>query len=337
MSNFRILTDSVSDLSEEWLKAHPNVTVIDTPIILANPDGGEQIVLRGQTADNFKDIERKYLKKGYKATTSTPNLYEVSPESELDIPSVEGVTKRALYCGKSVIYLAMDSELSSTYDFVSTLYDQLREQYTLAPDQQLICIDTGCMSTGLGLATMQVAAHLEEDFVLDLEQEALQICEQVTHIFSLNDFTQIKASGKMPTAKATFAQLLHINPFMGLMRTHADSTKGRELLSIYNRIRKEDELIQLMAEFIKQTIAQPNSTIIAAHGNCPKRGKKLAAAIRELLPEAEILSGDDWRIGPSVQVHVGVTTIAAYYLADHDINAEEAEIIIQEILRSRNK
>ena len=77
MRDFQILTDSVSDLPASWLKEHPYVTIIDTPITVTTND--RQLTLRNLTADNFDQIAY-FVEQGGRAITSQPSVFD--PEEE---------------------------------------------------------------------------------------------------------------------------------------------------------------------------------------------------------------------------------------------------------------
>ena len=125
MRDFQILTDSVSDLPASWLKEHPYVTIIDTPITVTTND--RQLTLRNLTADNFDQIAY-FVEQGGSAITSQPSVFD--PEEENPF-SVESVTKDYLRRGKDVIYVDVKTvgdkkQLFFTGKMLSELTDEER-------------------------------------------------------------------------------------------------------------------------------------------------------------------------------------------------------------------
>ena len=305
MENFQLLTDGLCDLPAGWLKQYPNITVIDTPIIVNK--GDENITLRNLKSSDFDQVA-DYVNKGYSAHTSCPDIY-MPDASAKDAPeNVEGVTRSLLEKGLDVIYVVMSSTLSSTYGYVSTLYKELAKEY---PERTILCVDSLSMSTGLGLLIMDIMAEYEKgsfETLTDIVKYVEDNRGGIAHIFSWSEFTFIRKSGRVSLLPAFLGGALHFQPFCS---NEFDDTKdgSRVLLPVKSTVRGEEKFAALLVAFAKETITDPEDTIIVA---CAKRqgfADLIAAKLKEAFPKANILVGRDWKLSTGIQVHGGPTSM----------------------------
>ena len=305
MENFQLLTDGLCDLPSSWLKQYPNITVIDTPIIVNK--GDDTVTLRNLTPADFGQVA-DYVDKGYSAHTSCPDIYMPDAVDKNAPENVEGVTRSLLDQGKDVLYVPMSSSLSSTYGYVSTLYAELAKEY---PNRKVLCVDSLCMSTGLGMLIMDIMEGLEKGAFSSLEDIVKFVEEQrggIAHIFSWCEFSFIRKSGRVSLLPAFLGGALHFQPFCS--NEYDDRKDGsRVLLPVKSTVRGEEKVAQLLADFAKATITDPEGTIIVAHGDRQGFADQIAAKLKETFPKANILVGSDWRVSAGIQVHGGPTSM----------------------------
>ena len=312
MSNFQILTDGLCDLPDFWVADHPEVTVVDTPITVAK--GEDTKVFRGLKPTDFPQVA-EYVDKGYSAHTSCPPVYMGDDEPSVDLnsfPSVERITRFFLDQGKDVIYVAMSGTLSSAYSHVSALYRDLAPEY---PDRSVICIDSHCMSTGLGMLIMDILDYCAAHDVKKPE-ELIPFIEEnrggIAHIFSWSEFSYVRKSGRVPLLPAFLGTALHFQPFCS--NEYDDRTTGeRFLMPVKSTVRGKEKFAKLTAAFAKETIIDPKGTFIVAHGHVQEFANTIAARIQQTFPEATVLYGPEWRVSAGIQVHGGPTSVHINY------------------------
>lgn len=308
MSNFQILTDGLCDLPDFLATRYENLTIVDTPITVSK--GEDSIVFRGLEPEDFKQVA-EYVDKGYQAHTSCPDIYmgEFDPkEGEEEFEPVEQITRRFLDQGKDVIYIAMSGSLSSTCDHVSSLYRTLAEEYR---EREIICVDSHCMSTGLGMLIMDVMEYLSSNPVDDV-RELVPFIEKnrggIAHIFSWSEFSFIRKSGRVGLLPAFLGGALHFQPFCS--NEYDEKHDGaRVLLPVKSTVRGKEKFAKLVASFASETIVDPRGTIIVAHGDVQEFADTIAARIKKKLPEATVLYGPEWRVSAGIQVHGGPTSV----------------------------
>ncbi len=310
MKPFQILTDGLCDLPDPLVAEYGILTVVDTPITVSK--GEESIVMHGLKPQDFGQVAY-YVNRGYSAHTSCPCIYMADDEpSEGEFESVERITRRYLDQGKDVLYVAMSGSLSSAYSHVSSLYRELSEEY---PDRKIICIDSQCMSTGLGMLIMDIISYCDEKSITDI-RDILPFIEAnrggIAHLFSWSEFSFVRKSGRVPLLPAFLGGALHFQPFCS--NEYDDKHDGtRLLMPVKSTVRGKEKYARLVAAFTRETIIDPAGTIIVAHGDVQEFADTIAARLAKALPDAHILYGPQWRVSAGIQVHGGPTSVHINY------------------------
>lgn len=305
MREVQFLTDAVSDLPASWAKEHPEVTVVDTPIIVAKK-GCTEVMFHNLTPDTFAEVDA-YVQRKYVSRTSLPVIYATPGEVESGVASVERLTKEYLKQGKDVVYLAMNSAISGTYEHVARLYDDINESQQF-PSQAVMALDTRCAGTGLAMLIMDLIAS-KPRCLTDVEIYVLGRRSEIAHVFTWFDFTYIINSGKVNALSGFLGRVLGFHPLCS-----AEYVDGaRPLSTISDRIRGTYKFIDLLSKFVRATIDDEHGVITVAHGNLPDKAAMIAEALREYLPMAKVLQGPDWRCSAAIQAHGGPTSIHVNY------------------------
>ncbi|MBQ9020171.1 DegV family EDD domain-containing protein [Candidatus Saccharibacteria bacterium] len=309
MNEYQILTDSICDLPIDWLIAHPMVTVVDTPITITMP-GTEALCFSGLMSPDDFTIVDKYVKDGYTAKTSLPRIYGK------DDTSIESLTKNYLAEGKDVVYLAMNSAISGTFQHVHTLYLDMTKKGECPKGQKIVAIDTKCASTGLAFLLRNLFDERINRISNDSTLTATRIVNfvnenapKVAHVFTWFDFDYIVKSGKVKALPAFLGKVLGCHPLCSAEYLN----NSRPLLTISGTIRGVSRFTAKFADFVAATIADPTGTITVAHGNYPEGAELIASAITKRLPEATVLCNSEWRCGAAIQAHGGPTSIHVNY------------------------
>ena len=333
---FQIITD-IADLQESWLASHPEVSIAPAMVLVESTRRVTETYYDGRNKpEDFIEVDRKVQSEGCSVTSSQPAIYGFG----LFPPSVEELTTRALDDGKDVLYLAVNSTISGAYNTVEPLYRKIAVEY---PQRKLICLDSECASTGLNMLIRDLVAQNFDD----IDEAAAFVKRQrskIAHLFSWDNLDYIAKSGKVPSVAAVIGKMLKLKPLgsceyeptteeptgfnlanissaeleqIGLNYidlNHPKRSKGtRKLTLVGARIRGRKKFNQLVAQFIAATIDDPTGTITISHGNIPEWADSLAEAVKRLLPNANVLHGDDWRVGMVIQAHGGPTSIHINY------------------------
>lgn len=329
---FQILTDSVSDLPANWVQAHPYVTIVSTPIIVSDSSGYHEF--RHISADDFMEID-KMVKAGGRASTSQPQVGDPFGENP---ESVETLTRNLLQQGTDVVYIAMGSAMSNTFNSVSLCYREINAEYE--GRAQAYCLDSRCMSTGLALLIMNLCDSIECGEVSTIGEIADYVTKNrsyIGHFFTWGELSYIRRSGRVDAMRAFAANLLSIRLVGAAVYKDDDEKRTLELVNPHSFIRGIKRWANVIGEYATKHIADPCGKIIVAHGNVPRDAEIIVTQLREYLPKAQFLTGPEWRCGPGIQAHGGTTSIHVNYETIDICRYDQMIAELKQIIASQRK
>ncbi len=327
---FKILTDSVSDLPLSWLKDHPEVRIIDTPITISG--GYTNETFYHQTADDFMAIDARVKNGGVRAMTSQPMIFDPNGDS---LTSVESITRKLLDEGKDVIYVVMNGSLSGTYGMASLLYRDLNKEYRES-GRRAVCIDSHCMGTGLALLIMELCEAYKKGEVSNVSQMADFVMKNrgyIGHFFTWGELSYIRKSGRVGAVRAMAANLLGIRLICAAEYVNGAERK-LEHVNPHTFVRGISRWADIIGRYAQRHIADPNGTIIVAHGNVPRDADIVVCKLMDYLPNANYLTGPDWRCGAGIQCHGGPTSLHVNFHTDNIGQIEGAVNEFTSIIRN---
>lgn len=287
MADYKIITDSTTDLSPQLVKElelHiiPMHFTIDGKDYINTPDERDlssrdfyDMLRNGKTSltvqingENFKDEVRPYLDKG------------------LDI-----------------LHLSFSSGLSGTYNSVCIGAEDLREEY---PDRKIIIIDTLSESMGEGLLAYHAARRKKQGMSIDevaawVEENKLHMA----HWFTVDDLNFLKRGGRLSGAAALFGTVLQVKPVL-----HSDN-EGR-LVPIDKVRGRRKSLDALFTRMEKTAISPSEQVVFISHGDALEDAQYLEKLVSERLGVKTVYINP---IGPVIGSHSGPGTVALFFLA----------------------
>ena len=173
MAQYRIITDSTTDLSPELVK-EMDVDVIPMTFVL---DGKTYLNTPDEAQLSSKDFYAR-VRAGSMPTTS-----------QINGETLRTFVEPYLKAGTDVLYLAFSSGLSGTYNAARLTFEDLREEY---PERKVIVVDTLGASMGEGL--MVYLACKERDKGKSAEEVAAWVEEnrlKLAHWFTVDDLNPV--------------------------------------------------------------------------------------------------------------------------------------------------
>lgn len=288
MSNYKIVTDSTSDLPVkliEELELHviPMLYTVDGKDYLNTPDE------KALSSHDFYDL----LRAGKTSTTTQINSEVFKDE-----------VRPYLQQGLDVLYLGFSSGLSSTFNSVRLATAELKEEF---PDRRVVAVDTLAASLGEGLIVYHAAMRKKEGMSIDetaawVEENRLHLA----HWFTVDDLNHLKRGGRVSGAAAFVGTMLNIKPVL-----HVDD-EGH--LIPVDKIRgRRKSLEELVAHMEKTAIKPAEQTVFISHGDALDDAKYVEELVRKRFGTQTIYINP---IGPVIGTHSGPGTIALFFLAE---------------------
>jgi len=287
MSDFKIITDSTSDLPSglvEELELHviPMLFTVDGKDYLNTPDEGQL------SSHDFYEM----LRAGKTSTTTQINIEVFKEEMR---PYLEK--------GLDVLYLGFSSGLSSTFNSARLAAAELTEDF---PDRKIIIVDTLAASMGEGLLVYHAAMKKKQG--MSLEETAAFVEENKLHLahwFTVDDLNHLKRGGRVSGAAALIGTMLNIKPVL-----HVDD-EGH-LIPVDKVRGRRNSLAELVSHMEKTALSPVEQTVFISHGDAPEDAQYVEKLVRERFGVKTVYINP---IGPVIGTHSGPGTVALFFLA----------------------
>lgn len=217
------------------------------------------------------DIEHFDMHSYYEELRHGANIRTSLLNTALFLTSFEPLLKE----GQDIIYIAMSSGISGTYNAAQTAAQQLMEDY---PERFVHIVDSHGCGFGNGLLAVK-AAQLSRQGV-DVREAAAIVDAEVPHTcqyFTVDDLNFLKRTGRVSGATAMIGTVLNIKPIL-----FGDSTGHIVACTKVRGRRKSIEM--LAAKYREKKLDSPEQKICISHGDCPEDAQALAAMVREITP-----------------------------------------------------
>lgn len=287
MNDFVILTDSTADVDSS-LQAEYDIKVLPA-----------HIVINGKEQESFLEWKTVSREEFYAALKKEPDKYKTSPPStgEMKLKLEEYVKD-----GKGVIYIAMSSGMSGTYNFAVSAKKLLLEDY---PDAKIEIIDS--LRFGPAIALMAVNASIMRADGKSMEEVVDSLNESKNEYHQagwLDDLSFVAKQGRINHAQAFFGTLIGIKPI--------GEFDFNGMTTVLGKAKGEKQAFSVLIEYIEKTIKDPeNQVIFIAHTNRLKQAQKYKEMITERF-HPKLVSIKD--VYPSCGINVGPGLMAAYYV-----------------------
>ncbi len=181
--------------------------------------------------------------------------------------------------GKDVIYIAMSSGISGTYNAARIAADELMDLYS---GRFVHIVDSHGCGFGNGLLALKAAELSAQG--LDAREAAEILDAEVPHTcqyFTVDDLNFLKRTGRVSGMTAKIATVLNIKPIL-----FGDSTG--HIVSCA-KVRGRRASIEAVAKkYEEKRIDGPEQKVFISHGDCLEDANTLAALIRSITPDVPL-------------------------------------------------
>lgn len=275
---FKIVTDSTSDLPQEWL-AENDVTVLGLTI---NLDGTTY-----ETVGSNRLTSAELLKKmeaGGQPTTS-----------QVNVGQFEEVFEEAAKAGQDVLYLAFSSALSGTYQSGTIARDMVLDAY---PNAVIEIVDTKAAAIGEGYLVMQAAqARAAGKSLAETKALIEDLVPRLRTYLLVDDLNHLVRGGRLSKAAALIGGLVNIKPLLSL------NAEGK--LEAVAKLRGRKKGVR---EMLDRTLTDlDHSTVMVAYTGDLAAAQDIQSTLLENDQVTDVILTE---LGPIIATHTGTGSLA---------------------------
>lgn len=291
MADFKIITDTTSDLPMDYIKKN-NIGLMYLSCIM---DGVTY------TKDNMEQLDMKEFYSKMRAG-EMPTTSQVNPEEgKEELLSILGECRE-------ILCLSFSSGLSGTYNSMRIAAEEIMEEQ---PDARIIVIDTLCASLGEGLLVHK-AVELRRSGK-SLEETAAWVKEHIQnliHVFTVDDLQHLYRGGRVSRAAALVGTVAGIKPIL-----HVDEEGHLIPISKVRGRRKAlnalvDHMEEKMGSFLEEN---RNDMVFISHSDAQEDAEYVKSEIERRFGIKNFLIS---MIGPVIGSHTGTGTIALFFMGE---------------------
>lgn len=181
--------------------------------------------------------------------------------------------------GTDIIYIAMSSGISGTYNAARIAAQELMELYT---GRFVHIVDSLGCGFGNGLLAVRAAKLSREGYSA---REAAAILDgEVPHTcqyFTVDDLNFLKSTGRVSGVTAKIATVLNIKPIL-----FGDATG--HIISCAKVRGRRNSIDFLARKYEEKRLDCDDQHVCISHGDCPQDAEALAGLVRKITPEVPI-------------------------------------------------
>ncbi len=203
--------------------------------------------------------------------------------------------------GKDIVYVAMASGISGTYQAASIAADELMEEY---PERFIHIVDSRTCGLGTGMQAVYSAELSRKG--MSARDAAPVLDEYVEHCcsyFTVDDLNFLKRTGRVSGATAAIATVLNIKPIL------YGASEGKIISCDKVRGRKKS-IEALVTKYREKAVAPENGRVYISHGDCLEDAQELAARVRAVAAPKELVICEH---EPFSGAHVGPGMLALFF------------------------
>lgn len=212
---------------------------------------------------------------------------QISPQVYMD------VFTPVLREGKDILYLALSSGLSSTYQSSCLAAGQLKEQF---PEREIVCVDSLAATGGMGLLLEAAVQNRKEGMAPAengkwLEENRLKVC----HWFMVEDLMYLKRGGRVSAATAVVGSALNIRP---VLKIEEDGT-----LKNFAKARGTKRALNSLVGYYEAAgDKKPGERIYILHADSQENAEYLEEKVKQINPQCSVTK---MMLSPIIGAHTG--------------------------------
>ncbi len=282
---FKIITDSMADLPQDYLREH-QISCMNLSYILDGEIYGQDKEL------DWKEFYR-LMREGKMPTTSQINPEEAKKHFE------EYIMK-----DKELLYLSFSSGMRGTYNSARIAVEEIMEEHS---DCRIVVIDSLSASLGEGLLVHKAVGMRDAGKTMDETIEWIQAHRlNLVHVFTVDDLFHLYRGGRVSRTTAVIGTLASIKP-----KLHVDN-EGH--LILIGKVRGRKKSLLALVDYMEEKIGEfrsENDIVFISHGDAYEDACFVRDKVKERFGIENFLINN---VGPAIGAHSGPGTIALFFM-----------------------
>lgn len=287
MENFKIITDSTTDLPKEYIEKY-NLGIMYL-----------SYTIEGETYQGEKQLKEEVfydkMRKEIMPTTSQVNPTEAKETFEKFLKETN-----------QILCISFSSGLSGTYNSAKIAADEIMEENKEA---NIIVIDSLSASLGEGLLVHKAVMMRENgNSLVDTAKWVEEHKLNLVHAFTVDDLYHLFRGGRVSKTTAIVGTMINIKPVM-----HVDN--DGHLVNMYT-VRGRKKSLRSLVDYMEKKIGSyrtKNDIVFISHGDSLDDAEFVAEEVKERLKIDSFLIN---YCGPTIGAHSGPGTIALFFMGD---------------------
>ncbi len=181
--------------------------------------------------------------------------------------------------GKAILYIALSSGLSKTYESALLAVDNMKDEYE---NVQIEVIDSLSATGGMGMLAESAAKNREAG--MSLEENAKWLRDNLTylnHWFMVEDLVYLRRGGRISAATAIVGSALNIKPLLTI------DAEGK-LVSVANK-RGSKQAMRALAEYYRTRYdSKFGNAVYICCADCKDSAAELKKMVLDINPDADV-------------------------------------------------
>lgn len=258
------------------------------------------IMIEGTSYLDEKEIQLDtvydYMRKGI-----VPKTAQISAES-----MIKTLDKSVLE-SEDVIYLALSSGVSGTYQLGHQIIETYKEKY---PELKFAAVDSKGGAGGGAMIALQILQMIQKDYSFEEIVELARFsAKHIKYRFTLSNLDWLVKGGRLPKVASQVGTALNIWPYLYL-------NDGK--IEIRKLIRGQKKVLKRIVKDIQTEVGNfTDQTIAISHADDEDRAKQIAEQIQKVLPDAQIKI---FKISAVLGSHLGIGGVGVFYYDEEPRN-----------------
>lgn len=272
MRDIAIITDSTSDLSDEYITKY-NIKMIPLQVNFKNKSYKDKFEISYE--EICKNLEQEIPSTSLPLSKDIIDVFEELKKSKI----------------KNVIGLFLSSKLSGTYNLINNISKEYQEHMNIK------LIDTKTISMGIGHAVIKASEAIENeksfDEVFDI---AINTLKNTRTFFALDTLTYLIKGGRIGKVTGTIGNILNLKPIIGV-----DEIDTGQYYTI-KKTRGRNNTLKVLTDIAKKLIDGKKDCVVAVADAIAKEDRD---KVYDILKSDNVKYIIKTSVTPVIAVHTG--------------------------------